>query len=125
LESQNTAPNRNGETKMKKPASTKSSGNVFADIGLPDAEVSLLKADLIINIADLIKAKGLTQSQAATIMGAGTAGCIEADEGAIYRILLRAYFRDSHGVGRECHHQGEGGKNQKPGPCRTGFRLIW
>ena len=54
---------------MKKPASTKSSGNVFADIGLPDAEVSLLKADLIINIADLIKEKGLTQSQAAKIMG--------------------------------------------------------
>jgi predicted XRE-type DNA-binding protein len=54
---------------MKRPASTKSSGNVFADIGLPDAEVSLLKADLIINIADLIKEKGLTQSQAAKIMG--------------------------------------------------------
>jgi predicted XRE-type DNA-binding protein len=54
---------------MKKPISTKSSGNVFADIGLPDAEVSLLKADLIINIANLIKEKGLTQSQAAKIMG--------------------------------------------------------
>jgi predicted XRE-type DNA-binding protein len=54
---------------MKKPASTKSSGNVFADIGLPDAEASLLKADLIINIADLIKEKGLTQSRAAKMMG--------------------------------------------------------
>jgi predicted XRE-type DNA-binding protein len=54
---------------MKKPTSTKSSGNVFADLGLPDAEVSLLKADLIINIAGLIKEKGLTQSQAAKIMG--------------------------------------------------------
>jgi predicted XRE-type DNA-binding protein len=54
---------------MKKPKSTKSSGNVFADIGVPDAEISLLKADLIINIADLIKAKGLTQAQAARIMG--------------------------------------------------------
>jgi predicted XRE-type DNA-binding protein len=55
--------------KMKKPASTKSSGNIFADIGLPDAEVSLLKADLIINIAGLIREKGLTQAQAAKIMG--------------------------------------------------------
>src|SRR6202035_1262368 len=54
---------------MKKPASTKSSGNVFADIGLPDAEISLLKADLIINIADLIKEKGFTQFQAAKITG--------------------------------------------------------
>jgi predicted XRE-type DNA-binding protein len=54
---------------MKKPVSTKSSGNVFADIGLPDAEVSLLKADLIINIAGLIREKGLTQAQAAKLMG--------------------------------------------------------
>jgi predicted XRE-type DNA-binding protein len=54
---------------MKRPISTKSSGNVFADIGLPDAEASLLKADLIINIAGLIKEKGLTQSQAAKVMG--------------------------------------------------------
>jgi predicted XRE-type DNA-binding protein len=53
----------------KKPVSTKSNGNVFADIGLPDAEVSLVKADLIINIASLIKKKGLTQAQAAKIMG--------------------------------------------------------
>jgi predicted XRE-type DNA-binding protein len=53
----------------KKPVSIKSSGNVFADIGLPDAEVSLVKADLIINIASLIKKKGLTQAQAAKIMG--------------------------------------------------------
>ncbi len=54
---------------MKKPKSTRSSGNVFADIGVPDAEISLLKADLIINIADLIKAKGISQAQAARIMG--------------------------------------------------------
>jgi predicted XRE-type DNA-binding protein len=54
---------------MKKPVSTKSSGNVFADIGLPDAEVSLLKADLVINIAGLIREKGLTQAQAAKLMG--------------------------------------------------------
>jgi predicted XRE-type DNA-binding protein len=54
---------------MKRPVSTKSGGNVFADIGLPDADVSLLKADLIIGITDLIKKKGLTQSQAAKVMG--------------------------------------------------------
>ena len=54
---------------MKKPVSSKGSGNVFADIGLPDADVSLLKADLIINIAGLIREKGLTQAQAAKLMG--------------------------------------------------------
>ena len=54
---------------MKRPVSTKSSGNVFADLGIPDADVSLLKADLIISIAGLIREKGLTQAQAAKLMG--------------------------------------------------------
>jgi predicted XRE-type DNA-binding protein len=55
---------------MKKhPASTKSSGNVFADIGLPNAQLHLAKADLVINIAELIKSKGLTQAQAAKLIG--------------------------------------------------------
>ena len=60
-----------GRTGMQneKLMSTKSSGNVFADTGVPDAEVSLLKADLIIHIAELIKKKGLKQAQAAKIMG--------------------------------------------------------
>ena len=41
------------------------SGNVFADLGLPDAEERLLKATLAIRIAELIEKKGLTQTQVA------------------------------------------------------------
>jgi predicted XRE-type DNA-binding protein len=52
----------------KKIKSTTSSGNVFADLGLPNAE-HLVKADIVIAIASLIKSKGLTQAQASKLIG--------------------------------------------------------
>jgi predicted XRE-type DNA-binding protein len=48
---------------------TKSSGNVFADIGLPNAAEHAIKADLVIAIAARIKSKGLTQAKAASLLG--------------------------------------------------------
>jgi predicted XRE-type DNA-binding protein len=53
----------------KKIKSTRSSGNVFADLGLPNAQEHLVKADMVIAIASLIKSKGLTQAQASTLIG--------------------------------------------------------
>lgn len=44
------------------------SGNVFADIGLPDAETHLAKAELVSRIDDIIRARKLTQAKAAAIM---------------------------------------------------------
>jgi predicted XRE-type DNA-binding protein len=54
---------------MSKTRSTKSSGNVFADIGVPNAGEHLAKADLVIGIAALIKSKGLSQTAAAKLIG--------------------------------------------------------
>lgn|SRR5574341_347263 len=48
---------------------TKSSGNVFADLGLPDAEDRLLKAQLAARIARIIARRKLTQGAAAKLMG--------------------------------------------------------
>ncbi len=45
-----------------------SSGNVFKDLELPDAEELDTKADLAIEIARLIRARGLTQIEAARIL---------------------------------------------------------
>jgi predicted XRE-type DNA-binding protein len=47
----------------------KSSGNVFADLGLPNSEQELLKAKLTVQIYRLIKARGLTQSKAGELLG--------------------------------------------------------
>lgn len=46
----------------------KSSGNVFADLGLPDAEERLAKAELARKIELIIKRKRLTQERAAKIL---------------------------------------------------------
>lgn len=46
-----------------------SSGNVFADLGFPNAEREQLKADLTLQIYRLIKSRGLTQARAGEILG--------------------------------------------------------
>ncbi|MBI6798114.1 helix-turn-helix domain-containing protein [Pseudomonas syringae] len=45
-----------------------SSGNVYADIGQPDAREMLVKAQLATKIGGIIKARHLTQIQAAEIL---------------------------------------------------------
>ncbi|CAK0748029.1 XRE family transcriptional regulator [Gammaproteobacteria bacterium] len=46
-----------------------SSGNLFADLGRPDAEEALARIKLAKQIADTIKRKTLSQTAAAAIMG--------------------------------------------------------
>ncbi len=48
---------------------TASSGNVFADIGLPEPEEELTKAQLASHIRQAIKRRRLTQVAAAAVMG--------------------------------------------------------
>lgn len=48
---------------------TRGSGNVFADIGLPNPEEHLAKAQLVSMIDDVIQTRGLTQADAAELMG--------------------------------------------------------
>ncbi|MDE0144749.1 MAG: helix-turn-helix transcriptional regulator [Nitrospira sp.] len=45
------------------------SGNVFADLGHPDAEAHLLKAKLVTRIDAIIRQRGLTQVAAAKLLG--------------------------------------------------------
>jgi predicted XRE-type DNA-binding protein len=45
------------------------SGNVYADLGSADSEAMLIKARLVTEIAEIIRTRGLTQGQAATILG--------------------------------------------------------
>jgi predicted XRE-type DNA-binding protein len=48
---------------------TESSGNVFADLGLPEAEEEMTKAQLASHIRQVIKRRRLTQVAAAALMG--------------------------------------------------------
>jgi predicted XRE-type DNA-binding protein len=58
------------------------SGNVFADLGLPDAEQLKIKSGLAIEIISAIRRLGLTQQEAAQKMGISqskVSGLIRAD----------------------------------------------
>lgn len=56
--------NNHDELKM-----IKSSGNVFKDLGYPDANEHLLKAKFAVVINSIIKEKNLTQAEAANLLG--------------------------------------------------------
>jgi predicted XRE-type DNA-binding protein len=46
-----------------------SCGNVYEDLGLPNAEEMLVKAQLALSITKIIKSRGLNQIKAAQIIG--------------------------------------------------------
>ena len=46
-----------------------SSGNVFADLGLADAEEHLIKAGLVVKIGRILRQRELTQAASAQLMG--------------------------------------------------------
>lgn len=50
-------------------AVTRGSGNIFADLGIPNAEDELLKARMVLAIKSLIEKQELTQTAAAARMG--------------------------------------------------------
>jgi predicted XRE-type DNA-binding protein len=54
----------------KKKAVEESIGNVFGDLGLPDAEELETKARLAHRIAEIIRGRRLTQADAANVLGA-------------------------------------------------------
>jgi len=63
----------------------RSSGNVFADLGNPDADTQLMKAELASQIDEIIRGRRLTQADAAKLLG--------VSQPDVSR-LLRGNFRD-------------------------------
>jgi predicted XRE-type DNA-binding protein len=65
---------------------TPSGGNVFADLGLPEADELLAKADLAHTIQQLIQARGLSQRAAARRLGVA-----QPDLSNLYRGRLEGF----------------------------------
>lgn len=62
------------------------SGNIFADLGLPDAEDMLLKSQIVVVLNRLIKESKLTQTAAAKLIGIG-----QPDLSNLLRGRIRGY----------------------------------
>lgn len=43
--------------------------NIYEQLGFPDAEAMLVKADLVIKIAEILRERGWSQQQAAKVLG--------------------------------------------------------
>jgi predicted XRE-type DNA-binding protein len=65
---------------------TESSGNVFADLGLPDAADQKLKVRLAVAVNDALKERRLTQKEAADLFG-----CSQPEISALANYKLRGF----------------------------------
>jgi|SRR5712692_1321005 len=61
-------------------------GNIFADLGLPDAEELLLKSKIVVELHRLVKERKLTQTAAAKLVGIS-----QPDLSNLLRGRLRGY----------------------------------
>ena len=93
------------------------SGNIFADLGLPDAEAHFLKAQIVSEIYRLTHERKLTQSQAGERMGISQPEVSRLFKGnfreySIDRLMgfLTAFDRDIEIVVRPHKKAGKGGR---------------
>ncbi|OGW59950.1 MAG: XRE family transcriptional regulator [Nitrospirae bacterium RBG_16_64_22] len=94
-----------------------SSGNIFADLGLPDAETHFLKAQIVSEIYRLTHERKLTQTQAGERMGISQPEVSRLFKGnfreySVDRLMgfLTAFDRDVEIVVRPHKKAGKGGR---------------
>ena len=71
---------------------TRAGDNIFADLGLPDAEESLLKSDLVIQMLRVMRERGLTLEETAALLALPTTAvydllCGEFDTVSVAQML--------------------------------------
>jgi len=77
------------------------SGNVFADMGLPNPEERLAKAELAIKIHDIIKKRHLTQAQAAELLGIDQPKVSALMRGKLSGFSMERLFHFLNALGRD------------------------
>ena len=109
---------RTTEEKMNDNRVTKSSGNVFADLGLPDAEDLLHKSDLVIGMRRIMEVRNLTQTRVAELTGVDQPTLSKLFRGNFSNItvdrLLTMLTKLGHKVTISVNDLPELGSNQAP-----------
>jgi predicted XRE-type DNA-binding protein len=83
------------------PRITEGSGNVYADLGLPDPEVALAKAELALRIKASIEQQRLTQVEAAKLLGVDQAKISALVRGRLSGFSTDRLFRFLNALGRD------------------------
>jgi predicted XRE-type DNA-binding protein len=98
---------KRGSDRVRRPAPSatpsvrKSSGNVFADLGLSNPQDLLAKAELAHEICDLIAARELTQTKAAQVMGLDQPKISALMRGKLQGFSVERLFRCLNDLGRQ------------------------
>jgi predicted XRE-type DNA-binding protein len=99
---------------------TQSSGNVCADLGLPDADELYAKSLLSILIARTIRDRGLTQTEAARLLGTTQPKISDLFRGRLSGLSLERLFRFLNSLGKSVRIQvSEGGSTLDPADTRV------
>ena len=77
------------------------SGNVFADLGRPDADAHLLKAELVSRIDALVRRRGVTQAEAGRLLGLSQPDVSRLLRGDFREYSLERLFRLLTALGRD------------------------
>lgn len=83
---------------MSKKSYELGSGNVFQDLGIPNAEEHLVKAQLVFKIDTIMKGRGLKQAEAARLLG--------VKQPVVSKMLrgdFKQFFRGTAAAFSSCH----------------------
>ena len=96
--------NRNGRTKPTNEGPIqfeKGSGNVFADLGLPNPDMAIAKAELIQRIRGLLAEQKLTQAKAAELLGIDQPKVSSLLRGRVEGYTIDRLFRFLNALGQQ------------------------
>ncbi len=94
------------------------SGNVFADLDRPDADAHLLKADIVSRIDALVRQRGVTQTEAARLLGLSQPDVSRLLRGDFRQVSLERLFRLLTALGPDIDIVIRPGRSTEPGKLR-------
>ena len=92
---------RKPRAKKASPSIHESSGNVFADLGLPESSELLVKAELAVGIVQAIEKRGVTQAKAASVLGVSQADISDLVRGKLKGFSTERLIRFLNALGRD------------------------
>jgi predicted XRE-type DNA-binding protein len=108
---------RGSKDKLERTAVEPGSGNVFADLGLPNPDLALAKAELVQRIRRLIADRKLTQVKAAEVLGIDQPKVSALVRGRVEGYSIERLFRFLNALGQRVEITVR--PNAAPGPGRA------